>query len=76
MSEGLVWTSENAAALSRLRMEKGLDAFQLARIANLSSQQIFELESLEPLKERSNFYTPEIKAQIGRRLLAHNWGKT
>jgi len=75
MTEGLVWTSENAAALSRLRMEKGLDAFQLAK-ANLSSQQIFELESLEPLKERSNFYTPEIKAQIGRRLLAHNWGKT
>jgi hypothetical protein len=31
MTQDLLWTSENAATLNRLRMEKGLDAFQVAR---------------------------------------------
>jgi hypothetical protein len=70
MTEDLLWTYENAATLNRLRMEKGLDAFQVARMANLSSQHVNELESLEPLTERSHFYSAEIKAQMGHRLLA------
>ena len=70
MTQDLLWTSENAATLTRLRMEKGLDAFQVARMANLSSHHVNELESLEPLTERSHFYSEEIKAQIGHRLLA------
>ena len=61
MTKDLLWTSENAAMLNRLRMEKGLDAFQVARM---------ELESLEHLIERSHFYSAEIKAQMGHRLLA------
>jgi transcriptional regulator with XRE-family HTH domain len=70
MKQDLLWDAENAATLNRLRMEKGLDAFQVARMANLSSQHVNELESLEPLTERSHFYSAEIKAQIGHRLLA------
>lgn len=70
MTQDLLWTSENAATLTRLRMEKELDAFQVARMANLSSHHVNELESLEPLTERSHFYSEEIKAQIGHRLLA------
>ena len=70
MTQDLLWTSENAATLNRLRMEKGLDAFQVARMANLSSHHVNELENLEPLTERSYFYSEEIKAQIGHRLLA------
>jgi hypothetical protein len=70
MKQDLLWDAENAATLNRLRMEKGLDAFQVARMANLSSQHVNELESLEPLTERSRFYSAEIKAQIGHRLLA------
>jgi hypothetical protein len=70
MQQDLLWDAENAATLNRLRMEKGLDAFQLARMANLSSHHVNELENLEPLTERSHFYSEEIKAQIGRRLLA------
>ena len=70
MKKDLLWASENAASLNHLRMEKGLDAFQVARIANLSSHHVNELESLEPLTERSHFYSEEIKAQIGHRLLA------
>ena len=69
MTQNLLWTSENAATLTRLRMEKGLDAFQVARMANLSSHHVNELESLEPLAERSHFYSEEIKAQTGHRLL-------
>ena len=70
MKRDLLWDAENAASLNRLRMEKGLDAFQVARMANLSSHHVNELESLEPLTERSHFYSEEIKAQIGHRLLA------
>ena len=70
MKQDLLWDAENAATLNRLRMEKGLDAFQVARMANLSSQHVNELESLEPLTERSHFYSVEIKAQLGHRLLA------
>ena len=70
MKQDLLWGAENAATLNRLRMEKGLDAFQVARMANLSSQHVNKLESLEPLTERSHFYSAEIKAQLGHRLLA------
>ena len=70
MTQDLLWTSENAARLTSLRMEKGLDAFQVARMANLSSHHVNELENLEPLTERSHFYSAEIKAQLGHRLLA------
>ena len=70
MTQDLLWTSENAATLTSLRMEKGLDAFQVARMANLSSHHVNELENLEPLTERSHFYSAEIKAQLGHRLLA------
>lgn len=70
MTQNLIWTSENATALSHLRMEKGLDAFQVARMANINSHHVNELESLDPLTERSHFYSKEIKAQIGHRLLA------
>jgi transcriptional regulator with XRE-family HTH domain len=70
MKQDLLWTSENAARLTSLRMEKGLDAFQVARMANLSSHHVNELENLEPLTERSHFYSAEIKAQLGHRLLA------
>ena len=70
MTQNLLWASENAASLNHLRMQKGLDAFQVARMANLSSHHVNELESLEPLTERSHFYSEEIKAQIGHRLLA------
>lgn len=70
MNKDLFWTSENATTLSLLRKGKGLDAFQVARMANLSAQHVNELESLEPLAERSYFYSPEIKAQMGHRLLA------
>ena len=70
MQQDLLWDAENAATLNRLRMEKGLDAFQVARMANLSSQHVNELESLKPLTERSHFYSAEIKAQMGHRLLA------
>jgi hypothetical protein len=70
MTQDFLWTSENAATLTSLRMEKELDAFQVARMANLSSHHVNELESLEPLTERSHFYSEEIKAQIGHRLLA------
>jgi DNA-binding XRE family transcriptional regulator len=69
MTKDILWASENAAALNRLRIEKGLDAFQLARMVNLSSHQISELESQEPLTKRSHFYSPEIKAQLGHRVL-------
>ena len=70
MKQNLLWISENAAALNHLRMEKWLDTFQVARMANLSSHHVNELESLEPPTERSHFYSEEIKAQIGHRLLA------
>lgn len=70
MTQDLLWTSENAAKLNRLRTENGLDAFQVARMANLSSQHVNELEALEPQTERSHFYSAQIKAQIGHRLLA------
>ena len=70
MTQNLLWISENAAALNHLRMEKGLDTFKVARMANLSSHHVNELESLEPLKERSYFYSAEIKAQTGHRLLS------
>jgi len=70
MKQDLLWDAENAALLNRLRMEKGLDAFQVARMANLSSQHVNELESREPLTERSYFYSADIKAQLGHRLLA------
>jgi hypothetical protein len=70
MTHDLLWTSDNAATLTSLRMEKELDAFQVARMANLSSHHVHELESLEPPTERSHFYSEEIKAQIGHRLLA------
>ena len=70
MKQDLLWTSENAARLTSLRMEKGLDAFQVARMANLSSHHVNELENLEPLTERSHFYSAEIKAQLGHSLLA------
>ena len=70
MTQDLLWTSENAARLTSLRMEKGLYAFQVARMANLSSQHVNELESREPLTERSHFYSADIKAQLGHRLLA------
>ena len=70
MKQDLLWDAENAARLTSLRMEKGLDAFQVARMANLSSHHVNELEGLEPLTERSHFYSEEIKAQIGHRLLA------
>ena len=51
MTHDLLWTSDNAATLTSLRMEKELDAFQVARMANLSSHHVNELESLEPLTE-------------------------
>lgn len=70
MNKDLFWTSENATTLSIVRTGKGLDVFQVARMANLSVQHVNELESLEPLAERSYFYSPEIKAQMGHRLLA------
>ena len=70
MNKDLFWASENATTLSILRTGKGLDVFQVARMANLSVQHVNELESLEPLAERSYFYSPEIKAQMGHRLLA------
>ena len=70
MKRDLLWDAENAASLNRLRMEKGLDAFQVARMANLSSQHVNELESREPLTERSHFYSADIKAKLGHRLLA------
>ena len=70
MNKDLFWTSENATTLRLLRTGKGLDAFQVARMANLSAQHVNELESREPLAERSYFYSSEIKAQMGRRLLA------
>ena len=70
MTQDLLWTSENAATLKRLRIEKELVAFQVARMANLSSQHVNELEGLEPQTERSHFYSAQIKAQIGHRLLA------
>ena len=70
MNKDLFWTSKNATTLSILRTGKGLDVFQVARMANLSVQHVNELESLEPLAERSYFYSPEIKAQMGHRLLA------
>jgi transcriptional regulator with XRE-family HTH domain len=70
MTQDLLWTSENAATLNRLRMEKGLDAYQVAKKANLSAHHVNELENLEPLTERSHYYSKEIKAQIGHRLLA------
>ena len=69
MTMDLFWTSENAATLRLLRTEKGLDAFQVARMANLSAHHVNELESLEPLAERSYFYSLEIKALVGHRLL-------
>ena len=69
MTMDLFWTSENAATLRLLRTEKGLDAFQVARMANLSAHHVNELESLEPLSERSYFYSLEIKALMGHRLL-------
>lgn len=69
MTIDLFWTSENAATLRLLRTEKGLDAFQVARMANLSAHHFNELESLEPLAERSYFYSLEIKALMGHRLL-------
>ncbi|NDD02338.1 MAG: hypothetical protein EB085_09440 [Betaproteobacteria bacterium] len=69
MTMDLFWTSENAATLRLLRTEKGLDAFQVARMANLSAHHVNELESLEPLSERSYFYSLEIKALVGHRLL-------
>jgi hypothetical protein len=40
MTQDLLLTFENATTLNRLRMEKGLDAFQAARMANLSSHQV------------------------------------
>jgi hypothetical protein len=49
MNKDLFWTSENASTLSLLRTEKGLDAFQVARMANLSAQHVNELESLKKL---------------------------
>jgi hypothetical protein len=70
MKQDLLWDAENAARLTSLRMEKGLYAFQVARMANLSSQHVNELDNLEPLAERSHFYSEEIKAQTGHRLLA------
>ena len=69
MTMDLFWTSENAATLRLLRTEKGLDAFQVARMANLSAHHVNELESLEPLAERRYFYSLEIKALVGHRLL-------
>ena len=69
MTMDLFWTSENAATLRLLRTEKGLDAFQVARMANPSAHHVNELESLEPLAERSYFYSLEIKALVGHRLL-------
>lgn len=70
MGNGLLWTTEDAARLSSLRVEKGLDVFQVARLMNLSTHQVGELESLEVEIDRSYFYTPAIKAQIGHRLLS------
>jgi hypothetical protein len=70
MTKDILWGCENAAALNLLRTGKGLDAFQVARMVNLSPHHVIELESQEPLTGRSHFYSKAIKALIGHRLLA------
>lgn len=69
MSPAPLWNSEHATLLVALRQDKGLDAFQLAKLACLSLQQVQELESLTPSTLRSAFYTPGIKAHAGHRLI-------
>jgi hypothetical protein len=70
MDKDVRWTPDDAATLSRLRADKGLDHFQLARLMNLSTHQIGELESTEPVASQSHFYSAAIKATMGHRLLA------
>jgi transcriptional regulator with XRE-family HTH domain len=70
MYKNVFWTAEDAEKLSRLRLEKGLDVFQVARMVTLSKEHVIELENSVQSITKSHFYTPEIKAMAGRRILS------
>jgi transcriptional regulator with XRE-family HTH domain len=70
MDKHVFWTAEDAEKLSRLRLEKGLDVFQVARMVTLSKEHVIELENSEQSDSKSHFYTPEIKAMAGKRILS------
>lgn len=69
MANSSPWTSEEANALCVSRQALGLDLFQLAKLSSLSPQQLQELEAPDLPYHRSAFYSPEIKAHAGRKLL-------
>lgn len=70
MRSFMPWTIENANLLKTLRQEKGLDVFELSRLACIGQHQLLELENSPQIANRSAFYSEEIKTHIGQRLLA------
>ena len=61
-----LWQRSDGQLLKALRQEKGLDASVLARMGTMTVQQLRGLEE----GEGGEFYSPEIKAHMGRSLLA------
>jgi cytoskeletal protein RodZ len=61
-----IWTPENGALLQQLRINAGMDIGTLAHKNLITKNQVQQLED----GGDSGFYSPEIKYQIGKKLLA------
>ena len=60
-----IWTPENGALLQQLRINAKMDIGTLAQRNMLSRNQVIQLEE----GGDSSFYSPEIKYQVGKKLL-------